>query len=208
LRTVGEHVNRADKYAIVARPRRPSCLVASLGRAHRACAARAPLADAGARRGSGAPRAYRCRRTPRRHTPDLLTSIVWIESRGWSWALNINGVGLYPRTRAEAEWILGRVGDDVDIGYAQVSYRHWGRALGLRKADLLEPWTNLVVGALILRQSMDQEAGWAGVGRYHSAIPHRKLLYAYRVAETLSMIRASRRLAAFDTVVRAGAAGR
>jgi hypothetical protein len=140
--------------------------------------------------------------------PDLLTSIVWIESRAWSWALNINGVGLYPRTRAEAEWILGRVGDDVDIGYAQVSYRHWGRALGLRKADLLEPWTNLVVGALILRHSMDQEAGWAGVGRYHSAIPHRKLLYAYRVAETLSMIRASRRLAAFDTVVHAAAAGR
>ena len=125
--------------------------------------------------------------------PALLSSIVWVESRAWPWALNINGVGLYPRTRAEAEWVLGRVGDDVDIGYAQVSYRHWGRALGLRKADLLEPWTNLVLGALILRQSMDREAGWGGVGRYHSATPHRKLFYAYRVAKTLSMIEASRR---------------
>lgn len=140
--------------------------------------------------------------------PDLLNSIVWVESRAWPWALNINGVGLYPRTRAEAEWVLGRVSDDVDIGYAQVSYRHWGRALGLRKADLLEPWTNLVVGALILRHSLDREAGWGGVGRYHSATPHRKLSYAYRVAETLSMIEASRRLAAFGTVVRAAAAGR
>lgn len=139
--------------------------------------------------------------------PDLLSSIVWVESRAWPWALNINGVGHYPRTRAEAEWVLGRVGDDVDIGYAQVSYRHWGRELGLRKADLLEPWTNLVVGALILRQSMDLEAGWGGVGRYHSATPHRKLSYAYRVAETLSMIEASRHLAAFGTVVRAAAAG-
>jgi len=132
--------------------------------------------------------------------PDLLSSIVWVESRAWPWALNVNGVGFYPRTRAEAEWVLVRVGDDVDIGYVQVSYRHWGRALGLRKADLLEPWTNLVVGALILRHSLQQEAGWAGVGRYHSATPHRKLSYAYRVAETLSMIAASQGLAALGTV--------
>lgn len=140
--------------------------------------------------------------------PDILNSIVWVESRAWPWTLNVNGVGFYPRTRAEAEWVLGRVGDDVDIGYAQISYRHWGRALGLRKADLLEPWTNLVVGALILRHSLDREAGWGGVGRYHSATPHRKLSYAYRVAETLSMIEASRHLATFGTVVRAAAAGR
>ena len=132
--------------------------------------------------------------------PDLLSSIVWVESRAWPWALNVNGVGFYPRTRAEAEWVLARVGDDVDIGYVQISYRHWGRALGLRKADLLEPWTNLVVGALILRHSLQQEAGWAGVGRYHSATPHRKLSYAYRVAETLSMIAASQGLAALGTV--------
>ncbi len=138
--------------------------------------------------------------------PDLLGSIVWVESRAWPWTLNINGVSLYPRTRAEAERVLSRVGDDVDIGYAQISYRHWGRALGLRKADLLEPWTNLFVGARILRHSMDWETGWGGVGRYHSATPHRKLFYAYRVAETLSMIKASRRLAAFDIVIRAAAA--
>lgn len=140
--------------------------------------------------------------------PDLLSSIVWVESRAWPWALNVNGVGLYPWTRAEAEWVLGRVGDDVDIGYAQVSYRHWGRALGLRKADLLEPWTNLVLGALILRQSMDRETGWGGVGRYHSATPQRKLLYAYRVAKTLSMIEAARRPVVFGTVLRPAAAGR
>ena len=52
---------------------------------------------------------------------------------------------------------------------------------------------------------MDWETGWGGVGRYHSATPHRKLFYAYRVAETLSMIKASR-LAAFDIVIRAAAA--
>ncbi|MGH9462401.1 MAG: transglycosylase SLT domain-containing protein [Vicinamibacteria bacterium] len=140
--------------------------------------------------------------------PDLLSSIVWVESRAWPWALNINGVSLYPRTRAEAERVLSRVGDDVDIGYAQISYRHWGRALGLRKADLLEPWANLILGALILRHSMDREAGWGGVGRYHSATPHRKLSYAHRVAATLSMIKASRRPAAFDMVGSRSPAGR
>jgi len=140
--------------------------------------------------------------------PDLLGSIVWVESRAWPWTLNINGVSLYPRTRAEAERVLSRVGDDVDIGYAQISYRHWGRALGLRKADLLEPWTNLFVGARILRHSMDRETGWGGVGRYHSATPHRKLFYAYRVAETLSMIKASRRPAPFDMVGSRSPAGR
>jgi soluble lytic murein transglycosylase-like protein len=137
--------------------------------------------------------------------PDLLRSIVWVESRAWPWAININGVGLYPRTRAEAERVLGRVSDDVDIGYAQVSYRHWGRAFGLRKADLLEPWTNLTIGALILRQSMDREAGWGGVGRYHSVTPDRKLFYAYRVAKTLLMIERSRRPATLGTVVWPGA---
>lgn len=125
--------------------------------------------------------------------PDLLSSIVWIESRAWPWALNVNGVGLYPRTREEAERVLGRVGEDVDIGYAQISYRHWGRTLGLRKVDLLEPWTNLVVSALILRHGLQQEPGWAGVGRYHSVTPHRKLSYAHRVAETFRMIETSRR---------------
>lgn len=140
--------------------------------------------------------------------PDLLSSIVWVESRAWPWALNVNGVGLYPRTRAEAESVLSRVGDDVDIGYAQVSYRHWGRALGLRKADLLEPWTNLIVGAFILRHSMDREAGWGGVGRYHSATPDRKLSYACRVAETFRMIEFSRRHVAPATVVRAAAVER
>jgi hypothetical protein len=130
--------------------------------------------------------------------PDLLTSIVWVESRAWPWALNVNGLALYSRTRAEAERVLARVGDDVDIGYAQISYRHWGRSLGLRKADLLEPWTNLVVGALILRHSMQQEAGWAGIGRYHSTTPHRKLAYAHRIGTTLRIIEMSRRHGAHD----------
>lgn len=120
--------------------------------------------------------------------PDLLASVVWVESRAWPWALNVRGWALYPRTRAEAEWVLARVGDEVDIGYAQISYRHWGRPLGLRKADLLDPWTNLALGAAILRWSMSQEPGWLGIGRYHSATPWRKAVYAAHVARTYRAI--------------------
>jgi hypothetical protein len=135
--------------------------------------------------------------------PDLLSSIVWVESRAWPWALNVNGTGVYPRTRAEAEQVLSQVGDDVDVGYAQVSYRYWGRALGLAKVDLLDPWMNLVIGALILRHGMDREAGWGGVGRYHSATPYRKLTYAIQVARVYRAIEAQRKGAAA-----AGTAGR
>jgi soluble lytic murein transglycosylase-like protein len=127
--------------------------------------------------------------------PDLLAAIVWVESRAWPWALNVRGYGVYPRTRAEAEGVLARVGDDVDIGYAQVNYRHWGRPLGFSKADLLDPWINLTLGALILRSSMAAEGGWLGVGRYHSATPWRKAWYAATVArvyQTLTRLRAER----------------
>lgn len=124
--------------------------------------------------------------------PDVLASVVWVESQGWPWALNVGGVGYYPRTRQEAERLLARVSQDVDIGYGQISYRHWGQVFGLRKADLLDPWTNLVVAALILRYTMELEPGWGGVGRYHSATPHRKLGYAHKVARAYLALQAQR----------------
>lgn len=123
---------------------------------------------------------------------DLLSSIVWVESRGWPWALNAQGLALYPRTRAEAERALAQLGDNVDIGYAQVNYHWWGRPLGLRKADLLDPQLNLQLGAWILRYSMSQETGWWGVGRYHSATWRHKVPYAYVVARVYQAIQAWR----------------
>lgn len=125
--------------------------------------------------------------------PDLLTAVVWVESQAWPWAINVAGAGLYPRTRAEAEAVLAQTGDDVDIGLSQISYRHWGRPLGYAKRDLLDPWTNLVLGGLILRFTMDQEAGWGGVGRYHSATPARKIPYAVGVARVYQALQARRR---------------
>ena len=94
--------------------------------------------------------------------PELLGSVVWAESGGRPWALNIRGVALYPRTLTEATALLRAVGGRADIGLAQIHYPIWGRVFGLRPEDLLDPWTNLHVAAAILRHAMDQEPGLVG----------------------------------------------
>jgi hypothetical protein len=121
---------------------------------------------------------------------ELLGSVVWVESRGRPWALNIHGVAVHARTHADALVLLRATGGRADIGLAQIHYPLWGPAFGLRPEDLLDPWTNLHVAAAILRLAMDQEPGsWGGVGRYHSATPWRKWWYARHVA---AMVRALR----------------
>ena len=131
--------------------------------------------------------------TRARVAPDLVSAIVWVESRGWPWALNIRGASIWPRTLEEARGILRRLSDDdVDIGLMQVNWRTWGPTLaraGIGAADLLDPWTNLVVGSQILRWATDEESGWGGVGRYHSATPWRKHRYAWAVAQTWQALR-------------------
>lgn len=118
--------------------------------------------------------------------PDLVAAIIWVESRGWPWTLNVRGAPLWAPTRDEATAVLARLPhDDVDVGLMQVNWRTWGPALGragLRRSDLLDPWVNLVVGSRILRWMTEEEAGWGGVGRYHSATPWRKHRYAWAVA--------------------------
>lgn len=124
--------------------------------------------------------------------PDLVSAIIWVESRGWPWTLNVRGIPLWPASLEEARGILARLPhDDVDIGFMQVNWRTWGPALeraGIGKADLLDPWVNLVVGSQILRWMTDEEPGWGGVGRYHSATPWRKSRYAWAVARTWQAI--------------------
>ncbi len=125
--------------------------------------------------------------TRARVAPNLISAIVWVESRGWPWALNVRGTAIWPRTLEDARRILSRLSDDVDIGLMQVNWRTWGPTLarsGIHRADLLDPWTNLVVGSQILRWATEAEAGWDGVGRYHSATPWRKHRYAWAVART------------------------
>jgi Transglycosylase SLT domain len=122
--------------------------------------------------------------------PELLAAVVWVESRGHPWALNIGGEAVYPRGRAEARALLQAARGHADIGVAQIHYPIWGPVFGLRPEDLLDPWINLHAAAVILRLAMVREPGsWAGVGRYHSATPLRKWAYASRVAAVVRTLR-------------------
>jgi hypothetical protein len=123
-------------------------------------------------------------------TPELLTAVVWVESRGHPWALNIRGKALYPRSRAEARAFLQAARGHADIGVAQIHYPIWGPVLGLRPEDLLDPWINLHAAAAILRLVMTREPdSWGGVGRYHSGTPRRKWAYARQVAYAVRAFR-------------------
>jgi Transglycosylase SLT domain len=114
--------------------------------------------------------------------PELLAAVVWVESRGHPWALNIGGEAVYPRSRAEARTLLQASRGHADIGVAQIHYPIWGPVLGLQPEDLLDPWINLHAAAAILRLVMAREPdSWGGVGRYHSGTPLRKWTYARRV---------------------------
>jgi hypothetical protein len=122
--------------------------------------------------------------------PELLAAVVWVESRGHPWALNIGGEAVYPRGRAEAQALLQAARGHADIGVAQIHYPIWGPVFGLRPEELLDPWINLHAAAVILRLAMVREPGsWAGVGRYHSGTPRRKWAYAHQVAYAVRALR-------------------
>jgi hypothetical protein len=122
--------------------------------------------------------------------PELLAAVVWVESRGHPWALDIGGQARYPRTHAEAVALVRAARGHADIGLAQIHAPIWGPAFGLRPEDLLDPWTNLHVAARILQLAVAHEPGsWGGVGRYHSATPWRKWQYASRVAAVVRALR-------------------
>ena len=123
--------------------------------------------------------------------PELLAAMVWVESGGQPWALNVGGTGFYPRSYAEAVAVVRAVRGRADIGLTQIHYPLWGPVFGLRPEDLLDPWTNLHVAAAILRHAMAQEPGsWGGVGRYHSTTPWQKWWYARRMASVVRALRA------------------
>jgi hypothetical protein len=122
--------------------------------------------------------------------PELLAAVVWVESRGHPWALNIRGEALYPRSRAEALALVRAARGRADIGVAQIHYPIWGPVFGLQPDDLLDPWINLHAAAAILRLVMAREPdSWGGVGRYHSGAPRRKWTYARRVSAVVNALR-------------------
>lgn len=117
--------------------------------------------------------------------PQLLVAISRVESTHHPWALNMNGQGIYPKSRHEAEQLLRQSSDNVDIGHMQVNYRIWGKYLGFTKAQLLDPYINARAGALILRIYLLRYPFWEAIGRYHSPDRNRQIGYAWRVYHAL-----------------------
>lgn len=124
--------------------------------------------------------------------PFLLYAIALMESgrlegesqiAPWPWALNVEGEAFFPTSRDEAVQLLAaHHGKSVDVGLMQVNIRWHGHRVTSPR-DLLEPTTNLKIGATILKEALDSEPGdlTVGLGRYHSASPDRGRAYAQTV---------------------------
>jgi type IV secretion system protein VirB1 len=89
--------------------------------------------------------------------PRTIAAIVRVESRGYPWALNVNGadrLARQPANRDEAarwaQWLVDR-GYNVDLGLMQVNSTNL-RSLGLSVRDALDPCTNLRAGSILLRR--------------------------------------------------------
>lgn len=116
----------------------------------------------------------------------ILLAISRVESDHHPWALNLDGKGVYPSSREEAEKILQSAPENTDIGLMQVNFRIWGATLGVTKEQLLDPYLNVRSGSMILRHYLSRYPFWEAVGRYHSGDRNRQIRYAWRIYLILS----------------------
>ena len=97
----------------------------------------------------------------------ILRAIARVESGFNGQALNVNKNASY------------------DIGMMQINSIHKDtlEKTGLTMTDLLEPCTNVIVGAWLLERAIQRSDGdiWKGVGRYHSGTPELALSYTQKV---------------------------
>lgn len=113
---------------------------------------------------------------------ELLLAISHVESGFHPNAINIAGQSFLPSSQQEADSVLNRSGDNVDIGLMQINWGHWGKRFGFSKVDLLDPWLNVLLGARILEHCVKMSGSWwKGVGFYHSPHDSRQREYVRKV---------------------------
>lgn len=143
--------------------------------------------------------------SPRRSTTGFVTALVLIAPLTahacWDTAAARYGVSpslLYAIAQTESALDPMAVGYNSDgsrdIGLMQINSA-WLPTLatrGIGEQDLLEPCTNIQVGAWILASNV-QRLGytWDAVGAYHSASPIRRRAYATRVYRQLASLQAA-----------------
>jgi hypothetical protein len=110
----------------------------------------------------------------------------------WPWTLNIAGAPNHYANRAAAcdalRWTLLSIQPTrIDVGLLQVNMGYHGRRYSLQPCALLDPYTNLVVGADILRGHHVPGEDWmVAVGRYHRPAGGQPAIeYQRRVAKFL-----------------------
>ncbi len=108
---------------------------------------------------------------------ELLVAIAGAESGYHPWALNIAGHQVYCQSRAEAER-MAATDDHIAIGLMQINWMFWGPRMGLTKAQLLDPATNLTYGARILKQGLSRGGSvWYRISNYHAGSLQRRDKY-------------------------------
>jgi soluble lytic murein transglycosylase-like protein len=113
---------------------------------------------------------------------ELILAVSHVESGFHPHAINVAGRSFQPSSRDQAEWILRRSGDNVDIGLMQINWGHWGKRFGLSKTDLLDARLNVLLGARILEYCVRVSGSWRkGVALYHSPHEARQREYVEKV---------------------------
>ena len=114
-------------------------------------------------------------------------------NRPWPWTANVNGQGLYFETRKELfdhlDGLLEQGIDNFDVGPMEVNW-HWNGHLFRSLWAATDPYTNLRVAALIIRNYFRQSRSYEdAIGRYHSPNDSEKAKkYKEKVRKKLAMI--------------------
>lgn len=125
--------------------------------------------------------------------PDVVLSIIKVESNFQPYVIEVNfkhyHQAIVLRSYDQAVAVAERLGDNIDLGYMQVNYKYWGRKLGLTKADLLNPETNIQAGCYILYLLLRKYGTYAKAVRYyHSSNYWIGTRYMLKVARVYRMI--------------------
>ena len=119
----------------------------------------------------------------------LALAILFQESKGHPWAVNIAGKSYMPKTKEEALSLVYRNKDkSFDIGIMQINSQ-WLKRFKLSPEIAIEPKNNVNLGCWILASCIKQHGyGWKAVGAYHSSTPARQTAYARLIAKHLTAL--------------------
>lgn len=104
----------------------------------------------------------------------------------WPWTLRAPGRPFYAKSQAEAQKKLtefqAHYGEAIDVGIMQINL-HWHGHRANSPIELLDPETNVMVGASVLATAIHSAPDdlILGIGRYHSWQERRARDYGKRV---------------------------